>query len=945
MQIKRIKQIIAISLIVFFVSIVGISPHVLAQSQQSEIELNIDAAVGFYEGYAIDDDGDTRTITLLPNPNTQNANYYISRDIIIDKCLVIKNGFDVQKDYGSLSCLDPFIDGHDHIISSRTFSCILSQFYYPGKFGEERMFRDLGTIKNLNIIASPPTFGENVFKMLWARDIECINISNPHCNIITVDQNQIHNNDGFILICASNCNNFKANLNAAYSVSFVEEKSVVILDTSVAKNVQISNVRILPAELPLPDRENFKIIGICANSCQDVCINAYMQSDDVTGIIAGNAINCHVNIQCGDPGEGESYFTGLFSSNTATGIRSYENIDSCSVHSVHGKQKTVGMCSERGSITHVRVSYIGNTISDHYPNIISNSVTPLSYSGPCEHVVLCNIHGTEMRNHPSSDLPSPTNLVWISCGTDREPDYENPVTIEDLRLIMARIESNIVMRLNALGTVYDAPGTIVDYISNDCLGKMAHGIEHYQDALIEHGYKNSNSIFEEYDLSRINISFNYDTDSSEVRPEIILRYKGYTIETQPSNAVQEPPMTVGSIQNPSSTTSNEDYSRENAIAFFNNKDALSEGVLSYIDPKHRKNLYIGVFDDALECGSQFSTPQTEESINNYYSGLINSINISAKKYGIGPVPVRYYYIYPKCGTITIQDSFNDCFVPCYGSENDTPHSVVTQRPLQQNTTSFVFKKDTSTEGARSSICVYATCDDDYYVILCGHHNAKGQAVYQSGLVMKNGMICFKNDADMKKDRIDTGGIIYTFDPVIPLLGHSIETDASIAKLDSELSRTENQKSAMYKVYYHKIAGDKIIINHIITNGMKGLEYVKNMKAGTDVNLFGCTSDKMECKFAKFEPSILIEENYIKDSILVKDNRKGTHAIAGDSGGPAYVVDGLVFKNNYIIGLTSGYVTRVEDNNIVYYDVIVPIEKALEKLKTAAKLSELKPVTK
>jgi hypothetical protein len=726
MQIKRIKQIIAISLLVFFASIVCISPHVLAQSQQSEIELNIDAAVGSYEGYVIQDDGDTRTITLLPNPNTQNANYCISHDITIDKYLVVKSGFDVQKDYGSLSYLDPLIDGHNYTISSKTFSCILSQFYYPGKFGEERMFKDLGTVKNLNIIASPPTFGEDVFKMLWARDVQNINFLNPYYQIIDVNKTQIHNNDGFMLICASNCTDFKANLNAAYSLSSVEKNSVFILNTSLAKHVQISNVRILPTNLPFPDRENFEIIGICASFCQDVCINAYMQSDNVTGIyVGGNAINCHVNLESGGPGEGESYLKGLFSNKTATGIWSFGNIDSCSAYSVHGKQKTVGMYSERGSITHVRVSYIGSTISDHYNNIISNSVTPLSYSGHCDSVVLCNIHGTEMRNHSSSDSPSPTNLVWISCGTDPEPDYENPTTIEDLRLIMARIESNVAMRLNAYGDVYDAPGTIVNYISNDNLGRMAHGIEYYQHSLIKNGYNNSNSIFEEYNLSRIDLSFNYNNEGPDVHPEIVLSYKGYTIETQPSNTVQEPPMTVGSIQTTSSTTSNEDYSRENALAFFNNKDAFSEGVLSYIDPELRKNLYIGVFEDALECGSQFSTPQTEESINNYYSGLISSINTSAEKYGIGPVPVRYYYLYPKYGTITTQGSFNDCFVPCNGSKNDTPHSVVTQRPLQQNTTSFVFTKGTYTEGARSSICVYAKCGDDYYVVLCGHHNAKG----------------------------------------------------------------------------------------------------------------------------------------------------------------------------------------------------------------------------
>jgi hypothetical protein len=75
-----------------------------------------------------------------------------------------------------------------------------------------------------------------------------------------------------------------------------------------------------------------------------------------------------------------------------------------------------------------------------------------------------------------------------------------------------------------------------------------------------------------------------------------------------------------------------------------------------------RKIHLFVLDDKLRCKIRFPTPQDEMTMNGLPLGLVDSFDTSAQKYGIGIVPIHFWYTYSKSGYV---ESYRDPFACDY----------------------------------------------------------------------------------------------------------------------------------------------------------------------------------------------------------------------------------------------------------------------------------------
>jgi hypothetical protein len=230
-----------------------------------------------------------------------------------------------------------------------------------------------------------------------------------------------------------------------------------------------------------------------------------------------------------------------------------------------------------------------------------------------------------------------------------------------------------------------------------------------------------------------------------------------------------------------------------------------------------------VTEDGLYCGARFLAPRTEKYIQNYYEGLLASINSSAEKYDIGKVPVNSY-LCPEYGVIQL---YGDSLINLINKNSDSthntpPHSVACLQPLMQCITGFAIE---GSSGHRFSIYAYAKSGSMYYVITCGHSNIKNMTVYQYGLkIVNNEIVTIENTND---DKI--GKIQISFNPLKKKQEEEIKTDASLTEQDHNHYQSPEKRKTMFKSYYNTFDADNTTyIKYIETEGTKNFEEIKKI---------------------------------------------------------------------------------------------------------------------
>jgi hypothetical protein len=103
----------------------------------------------------------------------------------------------------------------------------------------------------------------------------------------------------------------------------------------------------------------------------------------------------------------------------------------------------------------------------------------------------------------------------------------------------------------------------------------------------------------------------------------------------------------------------------NARSFFDNYDAKAEGLLSSVGEEYIQKIHLFVHDGKFRCKTRFPTPQDEMTMNGLLLGLVDSFDTSAQKYGIGIVPIHFWYTYSKSGYVELYLDPFDCDYSCH----------------------------------------------------------------------------------------------------------------------------------------------------------------------------------------------------------------------------------------------------------------------------------------
>jgi hypothetical protein len=645
---------------------------------------------------------------------------------------------------------------------------------------------------------------------------------------------------------------------------------------------------------------------------------------------AGNVVNCHINLGNGDPRRELDASLRLDSWDKCTGIQALGSIDSCSIHTLLGED-ICGIYSENGNITNVRVSDVDG----------SGNVTIFRLNTEKKEVrnaYLFNIDGDTVVLAQGGNINNDTvyalNVEGVEgCHTYTLSDQHHlfPRDISDLKWILLRLETNLAMQLNVEGDEFNCVGILISYLTHCNLGKMPHGFEYYQNSVMEMGYSNSDSLVSNYDLSRINSSYNYSDSEVVVPPAAALTFKDHNISSSNLVEIDESPSIIKEMDTDSMLTGG-DYSA-NAQLFYNNDEALKEGVYSYIDEEYRSIIPVYVQDNKLRCGARFLIPQDETTMNEYFLGLVESVNKAAKNHGIGNVPISFWYEYPEYGSLkSYPGSFETERIALVGDGETTtiPQGVARVRPIEMSTavTSPTVENGTTYLSKGSSGC-FATAGDTYYMISHGHSRLTEQnnnTMYQSGL---------KLNQEKKEVPIQTlgddkiGTIKYVIAPVV---GKTAETDAALIEIENNLVKTDNQKQSLYKMYSTAVDGQTIYVNVYELYGYKTLADIKKTfkKGETRIDMFGVSSSIIFAVYHEVK-SVTINGAKVNNCIFVK-NSDNLHVISGDSGGPVCTVENDVYK---LIGLNCGF---VKDGN-TFFSVVVPISVVLEQLEKGAELGD------
>jgi hypothetical protein len=916
----------------------------------ANVTIDINADPGLYYKHAISDDGKIRMIVLLEDDVfCINEDGKFDRDFIITTCIGSEND---NKIHSSAS-----FDGNGKTITAKTVQCSVN-----------------GDLKNVNFIAAPPKIG----RILDVKN----NISNVNIVNLNFVEREAAVTDGknyLPLIVATSVKNSTFDLNARYTIPD-RIKKLFIVDTyprdkpafenpdsrtyistpGQGEKCHISGVHVKNTTIESPDNYNLHCLyvglysfGSIVDSIIDV---AYFGRDGYAILSLMNVCNSHVNLVNGDP-TGDSviysynnYYYSIFDYSQYTGIFARCHIDSCSVRGLHSKE-VCGMYCLEGGVTNARLSDLGNC-----NNVSDSEVTGvwIEWSDvDVKNIYLFDISGKKDRVHS----------VWGSMGSFFDPEdvyavniegtehgvehykvsnYDNPTSEDDSKCIMLRIESNLAMQLNARGTESNKVSYAASYMSDRNLGKMPHGFEYYQSYMAGMKYNNTNSLVKSYDLSRLTMVCDYDDYTLSLRPSFDIKFKDHidvntseSSETDPSN---EPVMLNGCF------VANEDGDEEDAIAFFSNHDAYTEGWSSYVNEEYQRGFGVIVNNGKILFNIRFLTPQTAEKLDDYFKGLLASIDSASEKHNIGKVPISVYYEYPQSGSINPLPSwFSPQVVTMFGADtNDAAslgHINLKVRPLTGNTV-ICFITDLGNNVytvIRSSICGFAeTADKTIYAITCGHGYAKTQSMEQSGIRMNSsgdpvvisdrntdyiGEICAiinKNDADA---------------------GH-IAVDASLVKIDKTIANKSNDVDSMHKTYYE----DNGKVTFIETDDYKTMEDVNKFTTNTKLYLCGVKSEQINGNF-KMVANVGFEGITIDNCVII--NNLSGELGTGDSGGPVYVTEPFLifFKKYKLVGLSCMmFEIQNTDKTAEKCVAIIPIENVLKELAKQAKIDDLKLIT-